>query len=233
MPSFVSLSADPSESFSLTPSTITTTTTPLATSTLPAPSGVSGSHITLIAGCVTAGGVVILILTVLAVFHCRRWRAYRSSASHSHAKGGYQDKAPGLVSMDSSTGAAYTFPTTAGTPSTTLLYRSEDMEPRPSSPSRAVRPLPHAPSHDQLRQADGDHRGNAAPDPKAGVDINALAVEVASMLLHTPPRPGARQHPDLPRNISAARRRDQSGWYEESSDEADPRAHSPPHYRPS
>ncbi|KAF7373157.1 hypothetical protein MSAN_00523800 [Mycena sanguinolenta] len=224
MPSSVSLSAD--SSFSFAPST--STTAPLATSTTPTPSGVSGSHLTLIAGCATAGGVVILILAVLGVFHCRRWRR-EDRIRHTQANAMYQDKAAGLVSMDSSTGATNTFPTT-GTPSTTVLYRSDDMEPRPSSPSRAARPLPHTPSHNQLRQANADDRGYAAPDPKAHVDINALAVEVASMLLHSPPRPGARQHPDSSRNNPAARRRNESGWYE-SGDEADPRA--PPHYRPS
>ncbi|KAF7364414.1 hypothetical protein MSAN_01102200 [Mycena sanguinolenta] len=221
IPSSISLSAD--SSFSLI--SPTSTTTLLATSTTPVTLGGSGSHITLIAGCATAGGVVILILAVLVVFHCRRWREYR--LSHSQANAMYQDKSAGLVSMDSSTAAANTFPT-AVTPSATVLYRSDDMEQRSSSPSRTALSLPHAPSRNQLRQANADDRGNA--DPEARVDINALAVEVASMLLHPPPPPGARQHPDSSRNKSAARRRNESGWYE-SSNEADPRA--PPHYRSS
>ncbi|KAJ7255108.1 hypothetical protein B0H12DRAFT_540681 [Mycena haematopus] len=230
MPTSISLSVD---SFSLASSTPTTSSLS-ATSTAPAASEGSGSHLTLIAGCATAGGVVIVILIVLTVFHCRRLRAYHYAVGHSKANDLYhdhQDKPPGLVSTDSSTAATHIFPT-MGTPSTTLLSRADDTDAHPSSPSRAVRPLPRTPSHNQLRQANVDGRGNAAADPQALPDINALAMEVASVLLHTPPRPGARQHPNSSRNNSAVRtnhkRKDESGWYE-SSDEADPSA--PPHYR--
>ncbi|KAF7344960.1 hypothetical protein MVEN_01658700 [Mycena venus] len=225
--------------------------------------GSSNSHLSLIAGCATAGGIIILILIVLTVFHCRRWRAYQnhtSSPNHNQATTGMY-KPHVLTSADGSTAA--TAPTFTGVTRTPLLgalpYRDRDRDDAekstdgaaPGSPGSrsAIRPLPRTPSHNQLHhQAGVDGGGNvASADPHT--DINALAMEVASVLLNTPPRPGARQHPansSLRNNNSTSNvvRNNHkrviddsgSGWYNESgeSDETDPDRHSttaPPHYR--
>jgi hypothetical protein len=214
--------------------------------------GSSNSHLSLIAGCATAGGIVILILIVLTVFHCRRWRVYRSPSPNQATTAG-KYKSHGLTSADSSTVAtAHTFTGATRTPPPGALpYRDRNRDDAEkdgaasSSPESrsAIRPLPRTPSHNQLLVDGGANA--AAVDPH--VDINALAMVVACVLLHTPPRHGARQHPadsSLRNNNSAARNNNNkrgmddsgSGWYNESgeSDETDRDRHSataPPHYR--
>jgi hypothetical protein len=88
-----------------------------------------------------------------------------------------------------------------------------------TSPTRGgIRPLPRAPSHNQLQQVGA----GAHEDPR--VDINALAMEVASVLLHTPPRPGSRHQ-------RVDSRRNDARYESASSNETNVSA--PPHYRPS
>ncbi|KAJ7875534.1 hypothetical protein B0H14DRAFT_2568688 [Mycena olivaceomarginata] len=255
MPSSISGSSFslPPTSFSSTP----TTSSLSATSTAPVASGGGGgNHIAVIAGCATAGGAIVLIVIALTIFHCRRWRAYRRSVTPlplPPANGIYdrrvEDKSRDHTSADSSTAATHTFPAMA-TPNGLPYHRDgTDAEKSttdvlPNSPGRGVRPLPRTPSHNQLRDADASIiDGGPQPDspPPQHVDINTLAMEVANVLLQTPPRPGARQHPDSsPNNSASARspkRGDGSGrgdsgsaWYESGgSEEANQPA--PPHYR--
>ncbi|KAF8179019.1 hypothetical protein K438DRAFT_1769154 [Mycena galopus ATCC 62051] len=250
MASSISLDSD-SFILSSTSSTPTTSSLSSATSTAPAASGGSGSHLTVIAGCTTAGGIVILILIALTVFHCRRWRTYRQTVFPSPSKGMYQDprdKPPGLESTDiSTTAATHVFPTVGNPSPAVLLHRSDDTDTSTNASSgfpyhqADVRPLPRAPSRNKLGQANADVEVAAAP-PSPPVDINTLAREVLNVLFETPPRPGARQQPDSsPNDLGRSnpnhspRRGDESGWYESgaSVDEAHRVRGSPapPHYR--
>jgi hypothetical protein len=184
----------------------------------------------------------------------------------------YKEKSPGLTSADTTTHMFPTIGTGTGTPATAVLYRDRDRERdhgddaekrtdtgtdtdgQPgSSPhlGTGVRPLPRTPAHSQMQQNGFEDD----PTPAAHVDINALAMEVASVLLHTPPRQGSRQHLDSVRNNASAnadanadantqgagrhnpghgqrhklRAGSESGWYEEgSSEETSPSA--PPYY---
>ncbi|KAJ7434736.1 hypothetical protein FB451DRAFT_282287 [Mycena latifolia] len=229
MPSSISTSSTPTS----IPPTPTPTSTPTLTSAptsspdgLPPPTThSSGINRGVIAGSATAGGVIFLVLVALAIVHCRRWKAYRAPATESprnisELKFHRVDKSlDGTAASAVGTTTTSGFPTMADSTTPARLYGGPQKAVAPSpptSPARsALRPLPRTPSQNQLRQA-GAHDEQ---QQQQHVDINALAMEVASVLLHTPPRPGSRQHLNDPRYESG------------SSNETN--ATAPPHYRPS
>ncbi|KAK7035644.1 hypothetical protein R3P38DRAFT_3483541 [Favolaschia claudopus] len=141
-----------------------------------------------------------------------------------------------------------------------------------STPMRGIRPLPRTPSQNQLlhqqQQLEAGSGGDSSarsvspsssPEPQQQtIDLNALAMEVASVLLSTPPRPGARQPPPPPAHRTGNKTRDKgrgrsrtrgggldleresgSGWYatdhgeyEYDGDDASGSEETrPPHYR--
>ncbi|KAJ7648462.1 hypothetical protein B0H17DRAFT_1103221 [Mycena rosella] len=226
MPTSAPLSSGSSLSF-LASSTPTNTPTS-SPDGLPTPTTQSsGTNRGLIAGCTVAGVVIVLVLIVLGMFHYRRWKAYRANvtphpADINELKFHRVDKLPDAATstVGTMTTSAHVFPAMAAPPTQERQYG--DVEKKviatpPTSPTRGgIRPLPRTPSQNQLQQ-------QAEAPEEQHVDINALAMEVASVLLHTPPRPGSRQHLDSLRNNP----RHESG----SSNETN--ASAPPHYRPS
>ncbi|KAJ7222115.1 hypothetical protein GGX14DRAFT_428112 [Mycena pura] len=237
-------------SFSAPPSTTTTSTTPLTTTSPTAPVVASRTGVShgLIAGVAAAGGIVVLLVIGLA-YYCGRQRM----RSRGYTQGAipmdpdiyhHTDKAPGAragtgmgmrtYSPSHATGVTVIPPT----PSTTtglLDEREGKRSPGMGAGSPVlpgIRPLPTTPSHGQLRQPGHDDPHAQQPP----VDINALAMEVASVLLHTPPRVGTRTQV---RGDAQTRSQDNtsdstSQWYEpaEESDEGGGRkSAAPPYYR--
>ncbi|KAJ7149027.1 hypothetical protein C8R43DRAFT_1007838 [Mycena crocata] len=246
------LSASISSTPALPSSTAAASTT--TASAVSASSGSSGANRGLIAGCATAGCVIIIIFVVLAIYHYRRWRLYRCNITPRPAPIGdlndvfhRDDKAqsPAFVSSPgtaSSTAGTHAFPTMP-TPPSPAHFRRDDEEKVPSNealPPRTIRPLPLTPSQNQLHQqyrlagGDGDRGGGSpyareeSPLQAQHVDMNTLAMEVANVLLQTPPRPGSRQHLDSLRNNNTTtfNTRYDSGVSNETATSA------PPHYRP-
>ncbi|KAJ6458858.1 hypothetical protein C8R47DRAFT_145187 [Mycena vitilis] len=229
MPTVTSTPLPSSSSTTSTSSSTTTSSSAAATSTAAA-SGGGGSenHTTVIAACATAGGIVVAILIFLTIFFRRR--RWQGGGRFSEGDGGmyHEDKALHLATPTT----MHTFPTMTPFVMHPDGRSEEDSSASPSSPSRRdafggtpskVRPLPRAPASDDQTQ----HRDSSAPSSVP--DINALAMEVANVLLQTPPRPGSRQHLDsLRKSYTHTEVSDsQSG----PSDDANRTA--PPHYSPS
>ncbi|KAJ7028097.1 hypothetical protein C8F04DRAFT_69655 [Mycena alexandri] len=154
IPSSISMTSPP---FSSVPATSSSSSI-LATSSVaatPPGSSESRTNVGLIAGCATAGGVVVLILAFLAIRHCRRRTAYRSFATPTPASMRQVDdgmlnersnKSPVLTyDPTSSTVGTHTFPVMTP-PSTAGLYNDEDADKRTNasagSTARPIRPLP-------------------------------------------------------------------------------------------
>ncbi|KAJ6620450.1 hypothetical protein B0H10DRAFT_2215974 [Mycena sp. CBHHK59/15] len=204
----------------------TVTLAPQTTSVLPMPTQAvaSGPNRALIAGCVTAGVVILLVLGILSLYHFRRWRTYRYRVTPTPTPFGdlndifpHRDKAPSAVtsSPDVSTSATHIFPPMTPPPMAGYEDTEKTMKPNAHdrTPTRGIRPLPKTPSQALLQDAE-------AQDSHAQVDMNSLAMEVASVLLNTPPRPGSRHD-----HLHSARNNTR---YESSSSNTS----APPHYRP-
>jgi len=125
-----------------------------------------------------------------------------------------------------STTGTQTFPVMSP-PSTVGLYNDEDADERTNASAgsvpRPIRPLPRTPSQNQLRRQGGSRDGDFDEAPGQHVDINTLAMEVANVLLQTPPREGSRQHLDSLHNRQQHR-------YESSASHETHRT-APPNYR--
>ncbi|KAJ7657724.1 hypothetical protein DFH06DRAFT_1327788 [Mycena polygramma] len=215
-----------SSSSSTTPTSTSTTTSSSAASTAAASGGGgSGNHTTVIAACATAGGIVVAILIFLTIFfRRRRWQG----SSEGDGSMYHEDKTVHLATPTT----MHTFPTMTPFVMYPNTRSEEDSSAPPSSPSRRdpfggtpskIRPLPRAPASDDQAQ----HRDSSAPSSVP--DINALAMEVANVLLQTPPRPGSRQHLDSLRKSYTHTEVPDS----QSSPGNDTSRAAPPHYSPS
>ncbi|KAJ7748635.1 hypothetical protein B0H16DRAFT_901740 [Mycena metata] len=233
IPSSISMTSPP---FSSVPTTSSSSSS--ATSSVPpTPPGTSESrtNVGLIAGCATAGGVVVLILAFLVIRHWRRRTAYRSFPTPTPSS---MREVDGMLHERSAKSAVLTYDPTSTTgtqtfpvmspPSTAGLYNDEDADERTNASAgsfpRPIRPLPRTPSQNQLRRQGGSHDGDVDEAPGQHVDINTLAMEVANVLLHTPPREGSRQHLDSLHN------RQQQHRYESSASHETHHT-APPNYR--
>ncbi|KAJ7500788.1 hypothetical protein B0H11DRAFT_1994435 [Mycena galericulata] len=241
MPSSSNLSSAPAlPSSSPSPSSSSSSASSPTSSLTPTLTSHSGTNRGLIAGCASAGGLIVLILLVLAVVHCRRWKTRRGSTLSDRDSMLRHEKTRGLTAAStagtsSRSGATHVFPTMSASPTVGLYdadisYPSE-VDPGDTSPTRAIRPLPRTPSHDRLRRAQSHGRAQGADvhenDPRTQhIDIDALAMEVASVLLHTPPRPGSRGHQQQLNALRSHTRFD-------SGSSGGSAVSPPPHYRPS
>ncbi|KAF7307790.1 hypothetical protein MKEN_01139100 [Mycena kentingensis (nom. inval.)] len=211
-------------SLSITPTSLGDTLPSSTESRLPGSTGTtiaahSGPNKGLIAGCVVAGTILIIILLALA-FYCGRRRrgapkswSWRISgaplagpaavpqavgepypkypyAHHQQVSPGSMSVLPGTPTMVSSRGYdrehghGQETPSHGGTLASfeghqpPIQHAQRDRD-RKSPPPVHVRPLPHVPSSGQL----SPNTNNTASQHSQGVDMNALALEVASVLL--------------------------------------------------
>ncbi|KAJ7156189.1 hypothetical protein C8R46DRAFT_429097 [Mycena filopes] len=244
IPSSISMTSPPVQS------TSSASSAP-ATSSSAAPHTSSGSRINvgLVAGCAVAGAIILILIALLALWHRRRrtsTTATGASMRQLDDDGFHGPKFPALrATYDPSAGCidaasgprTHTFPVMTSPPSSSAgaaFSADEDADTDAdkrtnasgslSSPTRRIRPLPRTPSQNQLQHPAGSDDEDDVP---RHVDINTLAMEVANVLLQTPPREGSRTH------LESLRSRQQQQNRYESMGSASHETHgtAPPHYR--
>ncbi|KAJ7622533.1 hypothetical protein FB45DRAFT_838592 [Roridomyces roridus] len=214
-------------------------------SAAPSSSG-SGNHRAVVAGSTVAGTFILVVLLGLCLHQRRRWRNYRLRVSARPApigdlgekgeSGGVMRKAP---PTDNDNVIRHAFPSmdelshAAAEPDNSTMVDSTEATAGFGSPARAgVRPLPRTPSQKQLQlhTVDGSVSSDAAPQsPRTDINIDALAMEVAAVLLHTPPRPGSRGH--QLQQLQAGAQGMGTRQPHLSTESGDTAASPPPHYR--